>query len=152
MTLDREDIEAIAVQVVTLLERGSSGAAVGESAGGLVDAAAVARELRVERDWVYTHASALGAIRLGGPRGRLRFDLRIVKERLGAAEPTSWRPPRRASRRPVARERRRKSPRHELNPSLLLQKRPGGAGTPPGLTPGGSPMQHNDNRGRGARV
>jgi hypothetical protein len=40
----------------------------------LVDAATLAAMLPVERDWVYAHASQLGAIRLGGPAGRLRFD------------------------------------------------------------------------------
>jgi hypothetical protein len=41
----------------------------------LVDAATLAAELGVSRDWVYEHAAELGALRLGsGPRARLRFD------------------------------------------------------------------------------
>ena len=43
-----------------------------------VDAATVARLLGVDRDWVYAHQKALGAIRLpggSGQRGRLRFDV-----------------------------------------------------------------------------
>lgn len=45
-----------------------------QSAGALVDAATLADRLGVARGWVYEHASELGARRLGGPRGRLRFD------------------------------------------------------------------------------
>jgi len=42
----------------------------------MVDAATLAAELGVSRDFVYAHASELGGQRLGaGPRGRLRFDL-----------------------------------------------------------------------------
>jgi len=41
----------------------------------LVDAATLAAELGVSRDWVYEHASELRAMRLGaGPKARLRFD------------------------------------------------------------------------------
>jgi len=46
---------------------------------GFVDAATVARHLAVERNFIYSHATALGAVRLGtGPKARLRFDLRAV--------------------------------------------------------------------------
>lgn len=49
----------------------------------LVDAAAVAEYLGVERDWVYANAARLGARKLGdGPRARLRFDLEEVDRRL----------------------------------------------------------------------
>jgi hypothetical protein len=92
---DPEIVEAIAVRVVELL-----GGFAPDDQVRLVDAGRVARELGVERDWVYDHAAQLGAIRLGGPRGRLRFDLQVVRDRLGGAEPTSWRPPRRPARRP----------------------------------------------------
>ncbi len=51
----------------------------------LVDAAAVAKHLSVERGWVYEHAGELGAIRLGsGPRARLRFSLQDVDAALTA--------------------------------------------------------------------
>jgi hypothetical protein len=41
----------------------------------LVDAADLARQLSVERSWVYEHANELGAVRLGtGPKAPLRFD------------------------------------------------------------------------------
>jgi hypothetical protein len=76
--LDAQDIDAIAESVAARL-------------GGLlndtprfVDAAAVARLLGVERDWVYEHADQLGGIRLGGPRGRLRFDRQTLVDRLAA--------------------------------------------------------------------
>jgi hypothetical protein len=78
VTLDREDIEAIATRVAALLEARALGSP--QEPSGLVDAAVVARELGVERDWVYSHAKELGAIRLGGPHGRLRFDLNKVLE------------------------------------------------------------------------
>ena len=43
---------------------------------GLVDAAAVAEYLGVDRGYVYEHAVELGARRLGdGPKSRLRFSL-----------------------------------------------------------------------------
>jgi hypothetical protein len=41
---------------------------------GLVSAAALAPMLGVSRSWVYEHAGELGGVRLGGARGRLRFD------------------------------------------------------------------------------
>ena len=76
--------------------------AVSGSSARLADASTVARVLGVERDWVYAHAQELGAIRLGGPRGRLRFDLADIQNQLGAtSEPRPTRPrrhPRRARR------------------------------------------------------
>ena len=41
---------------------------------GLVSAATLAPMLGVSRSWIYEHAGELGAVRLGGARGRLRFD------------------------------------------------------------------------------
>jgi hypothetical protein len=73
VTLDAQDIEAIAQRVAELLAGHGAPAR-------LVDAAHVAELLGVERDWVYAHADQLGAIRLGGPKGRLRFDLTTVTE------------------------------------------------------------------------
>jgi hypothetical protein len=50
----------------------------------LVDAAALAVELGVSRDWVYEHADELGALRLGnGPKARLRFDPIAARAALG---------------------------------------------------------------------
>jgi hypothetical protein len=76
--LDDEDIEAIAERVVAKLR---------PARVGLVDAKELARTLGVERGWVYAHADALGAVRLGaGSRARLRFD---VERALNAARDLS---------------------------------------------------------------
>jgi hypothetical protein len=70
VTLDGEDIEAVATRVLELLGEQSA------TRRRYVDAAALARTLGVDRDWIYARARALGAVRLGdGPRARLRFDL-----------------------------------------------------------------------------
>ena len=81
MRLDADDVEAIAVRVAELLGTAPAGTP------RYVDAADLARALGVDRDWVYAHAAELGAIRLGGPRGRLRFDLHNVRRVLAADEP-----------------------------------------------------------------
>lgn len=100
MSLDTEDIERIARRVAELIE----GAAGGIPAR-YVDAAALARTLGVERSWVYAHADELGAVRLGGPGGRLRFDLEDVRQRLpgarGGESRRAVRQPRRRSRQSV---------------------------------------------------
>lgn len=95
MGLERREIDEIAVRVAeVLLDRlGPALRPAGVSAAydrahapaaRLVDAATLARMLGVERDWVYAHAGQLGAVRLGGPRGRLRFDLATLGDRLAA--------------------------------------------------------------------
>ena len=78
MTLDHEDIEAIAERaahrVVQLLDRPERGLYE------LLDPKALARELSVSVDYVYAHAVDLGAMRLGdGPKARLRFDLQTAQ-------------------------------------------------------------------------
>jgi hypothetical protein len=76
MTLDPEDVEAVAGRVAELLqeERPAALAVPGLSAR-LVDAATMARLLGVSRTTVYAKAEELGAIRVGsGKRARLRFD------------------------------------------------------------------------------
>jgi hypothetical protein len=80
VTLDHEDIELLAERVAERLRDVLAAPGV-----RLVDAAAVARMLGVDRDWVYAHAAALGAVRLGGPRGRVRFDVREVERAVSAA-------------------------------------------------------------------
>ena len=74
--LDPQDIELIAARVAELLGGGET------TTGSvrLVDAAAFAVKLGVDCDWVYAHARALGGVRLGGPQGRLRFDLQKVEQ------------------------------------------------------------------------
>jgi predicted DNA-binding transcriptional regulator AlpA len=76
--LDRDDIERLARRVAELV------AATPPPAVRYVDAAEVARVLGVERDWVYAHARELGAVRLGGGQGRLRFDLQEVRRVVAA--------------------------------------------------------------------
>src|SRR3954452_1636421 len=77
--LHPDDVEAIAVRVAALLQQPASPTPV-----RLVDAAKLATILDVERDWVYAHARELQAVRLGGRRGRLRFDLASVFRSLNA--------------------------------------------------------------------
>jgi hypothetical protein len=97
LRLDPRDVEAIARRVAELI--GTRPPA--PTAVRFVDAAAVARALGVERDWVYAHARELGAIRLGGTQGRLRFDLhevtRVLADRRGEP-PTPRSSPQRRSR------------------------------------------------------
>ena len=102
MTLDREDIEAIAARVVDLLERRDR-----RHDPDLIDAAELARRFGMERSWVYSHAAELGAVRLGsGPNSRLRFDPRLAARALtplGESAPSAPLPPRRAARQRPAR-------------------------------------------------
>lgn len=103
MMLPSEDIEAIAQRVAELI-RDAAQAPV-----RYVDARCVAEILGVDREWVYTHARQLGAVRLGGPNGRLRFDLQHVRQALAdkpitkpkPAQPQGPRRPRRTGRQRV---------------------------------------------------
>lgn len=98
MSLDHDDIEAIAQRVAEILERSVA------STGGrrLATAKELAEALGVERSWVYANQKRLHAIRLGrGPRARLRFDLeRAADAFLDVGESESPRPGR-ARRRPA---------------------------------------------------
>lgn len=91
MTLEPDDVEAVASRVLALLRAELDRAPV-----RYVDASTLATALGVDRTWVYAHAKELHAVRLGGPRGRMRFDLERVVELLGRdpADP----PPRRRRR------------------------------------------------------
>ena len=104
MTLDDDDIEQIARRVAELI-----GSAHAHPGPRYVDAGDLARMLGIERDWVYAHARELGAIRLGGPRGRLRFDVARVSDALGGTD---------AAESPVrpgsSRRRRSPAPRTEV--------------------------------------
>jgi len=102
MTLDQDDIDLIAARVVELLR---DDAPLGQAR--LADAAAVALELGVDREWVYAHADELGGTRLGGERGRLRFDLARIRRDLACPADRRRRPAaaRRPRRRPPARRR-----------------------------------------------
>jgi hypothetical protein len=77
VTLDRDDIEAIAQRVVELVANPAE-------APDLVDVEHVARHLGVSGGWVYRHADRLGALRVGR---RLRFDLGEVDRLLAAPAP-----------------------------------------------------------------
>jgi hypothetical protein len=68
-------VEAVAQRVVELLDERDERARF----SGLVDAQAIADLLDVDRGWVYRHAVELGAVRLGGETGRLRFDAEAAK-------------------------------------------------------------------------
>jgi hypothetical protein len=81
VTLDHEDIEAIAGRVAQLLKPSSP-----PPAHRLLDPKELASALNVSLDYVYEHAVDLGVMRLGdGPKARLRFDLhtaqRAMRER-----------------------------------------------------------------------
>ena len=76
MTLDDDDIEAIADRVISKLRRPMD---------GLVGVRDVARALGMSPGWVYRHADTLGAQRLGEGRKRtLRFDLAQTVQRAAA--------------------------------------------------------------------
>jgi hypothetical protein len=74
------------------------------SDSGLIDAQQLAYLLGVSRTWVYEHAAELGARRLGGPRGRLRFDQAVAVAKFTVAEPEKHAMP------PRPRRRKRTSP------------------------------------------
>ena len=94
------DIEAIARRVAQLIDDGAVSTGTYRR---YVDAPALALLLGVERDWVYRHAGEFGAIRLGGGRGRLRFDSRLIRHALAAGQPHTEP---RSRRRPTHRRRR----------------------------------------------
>lgn len=100
LKLDPQAVEAIARRVAELLGIADS------SPMRFVDATVVAERLGVDREWVYIHADHLGAIRLGGPHGRLRFDLQNVKERLEDTWATPSGSPKWEPKRPAPRGRR----------------------------------------------
>ena len=87
--LDPADIDAIAQRVLVLIREQPSPQV------RLVDAATLAERLGVERDWVYAHAKQLHGVRLGGPRGRLRFELNRVLRSLDDEDVPAGTSPRR---------------------------------------------------------
>jgi hypothetical protein len=68
MALEPAEIDAIAERVAELIDQRA------RTRARLVDASELARLLGVRRSWIYEHAKLLGAIRLGGAMGRLRFE------------------------------------------------------------------------------
>jgi hypothetical protein len=93
MRLDPADIDAIAQRVVALMSEQAP-----QPGARLVNAAELAERLGVDRAWVYAHAKELHAIRLGGPRGRMRFDLNAVLRTLEVDPVSPSRPTRRRGR------------------------------------------------------
>lgn len=57
--------------------------------GRMVDADALAQALGVARSWVYAHSTALGGVRLGTARGRLRFDVERARAAFVTVTPES---------------------------------------------------------------
>jgi hypothetical protein len=80
--LHPHDVEWIAARVAELLANGEAKAGPARFA----DAPAVAEKIGVELSWVYAHARELGGVRLGGPRGQLRFDLQNVEQALACRD------------------------------------------------------------------
>lgn len=129
-------IEQIARRVAELLKEGGVA-----GSRRFVDAATLAAELGVERDWVYAHAKELGALRLGGPNGRLRFDLPAVVGRLRSDELPPPRRPHRRSARAMEKQPPKTRPQRRLR-SLQIQRRASGDAptrSPKQHRPGGNP-------------
>jgi hypothetical protein len=125
-----ESVEAVARRLAELLSARPRPSAPRR----LLTAAEVSEWWGVERSWVYAHADALGARRLGaGRRPRLRFDPNYVAERLGDAALAS--DGRRSPRMPGdSRHSTRLHRQPELS-SSSKRNRPGGAPTPPATAP-----------------
>jgi hypothetical protein len=80
--LTDRDVEAIADATATRL---AEIVGTGPTTFRLVDARQLARDLDVSLDYVYAHATELGAMRLGsGPKARIRFDLDLARQALEA--------------------------------------------------------------------
>lgn len=85
LRLAPESIEALASRIAELVGGSPQEAAPSALAKKMISAAEVSELWGVSRRWVYNHAEALGARRLGsGPRPRLRFDPEELTERLGS--------------------------------------------------------------------
>jgi hypothetical protein len=128
--IEAQSVEAIARRVVELLRT-----EVQEQSTRLTDAATLARELGVERDWIYSHADELGAIRLGGPHGRLRFDRETVRERLDLDKMPQ-------RRRRITRTRAVERREPKARPPGTRVKSPQKQRRASGRTPARSPRQH----------
>ncbi len=76
VALTPEAVEQIASRVAQLL-------AQREARPELITAGELARELRVERPWIYKHRHLLGGQRIGdGPKAQWRFELDTAKRAL----------------------------------------------------------------------
>lgn len=79
--LTPQAVEQVAARVVALL-----GDKETQRAPEYISAGELARELRVERPWVYRHRKLLGGWRIGdGPKARWRFDRQTAMEAMQEA-------------------------------------------------------------------
>jgi hypothetical protein len=116
VTLDAEDVEAIARRVADLIRFQPESAE-------LVDARELAGLLGVRRGWVYAHARELGGVRLGdGPKARLRFEITQAREALSPRIPVEGAP----SEVPNLRRspKRRQQTRDAWDANLIQGRRP----------------------------
>lgn len=93
----------------------------------LVDAATLATELGVSRDWVYEHSDELGVLRLGnGPKARLRFDVATAKDCLVSerSQPQNVSVGAESERKPIRRRRSLATGRPEPGSILPIRPRP----------------------------
>lgn len=94
MTLDQEDIEAIAERAAQRVLQVLDGNAPG--AHRLLTPKELAAALNVSVDYVYEHAVDLGVMRLGdGRKARLRFDLNSAQHVMKSRKQPSALTPRR---------------------------------------------------------
>lgn len=92
MRLPDDQLDALADRIAERLQP--------RQPSGLVDAAELARQLKLSRQWVYEHAGQLGAVR-SSKRGRLRFDVAAARAALDTSPPAN-------ESRPAPRPRRRR--------------------------------------------
>ena len=75
--LTPQAVEQVAQRVAQLLQQR-------EARPELITAGELARQLRVQRPWVYKHRHLLGGQRIGdGPKAQWRFDLEMATQALG---------------------------------------------------------------------
>jgi len=94
--LDADQLDELATLIAAKLRPQPSPA-------GLVDARQLAESLNVARSWVYGHSAELGGKRLGGKRGRLRFDVAEASAAFAASSQPE---------QPKSAPRRRRAPAH----------------------------------------
>lgn len=116
---DSSWVEAVALRVIQLMRDGAT-----QDGGRLIDAAALATELGVDRSWVYQHRDELGAVRLGaGARPRLRFDIDAVRQRLEQENSaTQKRPEGREAKYDTNRRSSRRRPVQPETGSILVSR------------------------------
>jgi hypothetical protein len=105
-------IEQIAQRAAELIKGGEPS----RRQGRLLAASELARRLGVSREWVYAHATELGAITIGdGPKPRLRFDPQVAEAAVAARRRRPDPAPPKASQ---AHSPRRRAPAPDSGPLL----------------------------------